>query len=117
MDKTITNKVVPSLINFLNPQKSSTHSPSACSSPLSGLKPSSNVIIRLCSIECDFSYPMTHTTNAKFATDIKAWGNLTNRIWIWNYVTDFANYVMPWPDYHTLIPNTQFFKDNGVTGL
>eukprot|EP00948_MAST-09A_sp_MAST-9A-sp1_P001642 g1642.t1 len=80
-------------------------------------KPEENVIIRLCSIECDFSQPMTSSTNAAFAKDIKNWGQLTNRIWIWNYVTDFQHYVLPWPDYHSIVPNTKFFKDHGVSGI
>ena len=79
--------------------------------------PRPNVIVRLCSIECNFGAPLTDPTNFRFQTDIKSWGQLSNRTWIWNYVTDFANYVQPWPDYFNLAPNTNFYMDNGVRGL
>jgi hypothetical protein len=60
--------------------------------------PRKNVIIRLCSIECNFGAPLSDPSNAKFQTDIINWGKFSQRTWIWNYATDFANYVMPWPD-------------------
>eukprot|EP00658_Telonema_sp_P-2_P045189 TRINITY_DN3310_c0_g1_i3.p1 TRINITY_DN3310_c0_g1~~TRINITY_DN3310_c0_g1_i3.p1 ORF type:complete len:595 (+),score=118.35 TRINITY_DN3310_c0_g1_i3:95-1879(+) len=80
-------------------------------------KPRPNVIIRLCSIECNFGAPLTDASNSKFQTDIRAWGQISNRTWIWNYVTDFAGYVMPWPDYFSLAPNTQFYLNHGVKGI
>ncbi len=79
--------------------------------------PRSNVIVRLCSIECNFGAPLTDPSNSAFQTDIVNWGQISNRTWIWNYVTDFANYVMPWPDYHSLGPNTVFYLKHGVRGI
>lgn len=79
--------------------------------------PRKNVIVRLCSIECNFGAPLSDPSNAKFQTDIVNWGQKSNRTWIWNYVTDFANYVMPWPDYYNLAPNTLFYMKHGVSGI
>ena len=39
-------------------------------------KPRDNVIIRLCSIECNFGAPLTDPSNAPFQTDIVNWGIL-----------------------------------------
>lgn len=80
-------------------------------------KPRSNVIVRLCSIECNFGEPLTDSSNKAFQADMVDWSKVSNRTWIWNYVTDFANYVMPWPDYFSIAPNVRFFLEHGVRGL
>ena len=85
--------------------------------PTSSLQPRPNVIVRLCSIECNFGAPLSDPSNSKFMTDITKWGKKSNRTWIWNYVTDFRAYSMPWPDYYTLGPNTRFYLDHGVRGI
>ncbi|MCW5942377.1 MAG: DUF4838 domain-containing protein [Fimbriimonadaceae bacterium] len=81
------------------------------------LRPRPNVIVRLCSIECDFSKPLTDPANASFAQDIRDWSRLTNRLYVWNYVTDFPNYMMPFPNWDVIGPNQRFFAENGVKGL
>ena len=80
-------------------------------------KPRENVIIRLCSIECNFAVPLTgqladgrllrrvdpavlfafcvvdfciDTKNVKFQTDMSAWSKVSNRTFIWNYITNFG---------------------------
>ena len=52
--------------------------------PTRGLKPRRNVIVRLCSIECDFAHPFTHPNNAPFAKDLADWAGVSNRTYIWN---------------------------------
>lgn len=81
------------------------------------LRPRPNVIVRLCSIECDFSKPLTDPANETFARDIRDWSRLTNRLYVWNYVTDFPNYMMPFPNWDVIGPNQRFFAENGVKGL
>jgi hypothetical protein len=64
--------------------------------------PLSNVIVRLCDIEANFGVPLsdaTDPTNAAFATDLRAWAAISKRLYIWDYVVDFSNTVMPWPNY------------------
>jgi hypothetical protein len=85
--------------------------------PTSSLKPRPNVIVRLCSIECNFGAPLSDPSNSDFLTDITNWGKKSNRTWIWNYVTDFGAYTMPWPDYFNLAPNTRFYLNHGVSGI
>jgi len=85
--------------------------------PTSGLKPRGNVIIRLCSIECDFAHPLTHANNAPFQKDMVDWSKISNRTYIWNYVTNFGHYVAPFPNWHVLVPNLLFFHQHGVKGV
>ncbi|PCI06537.1 MAG: hypothetical protein COB81_00100 [Flavobacteriaceae bacterium] len=77
------------------------------------VKPFSNVLITLCSIECDRSGPITEKCT-DFADDIRAWNNITDNIRIWDYTTQFTNFLAPFPNMHTLKPNIVFLSDNNA---
>lgn len=92
------------------------------------VRPRSNVIVRLCSIECCFSHPLescgekmllkrSRGTGATFVEDLQAWGRICKRVYIWDYVTNFANYVLPFPNFGVLGPNVRLFARNQVKGL
>jgi len=81
------------------------------------VRPLPNVIVRLCSIECDFGTPLTSENNKTFAEDIKGWSKMCDRLYIWDYTTDFAHYIMPFPNLRVLGDNVRFFVANGVKGL
>ncbi|HSV74377.1 MAG TPA: DUF4838 domain-containing protein [Chthonomonadales bacterium] len=85
--------------------------------PTRSLRPAPNVIVRLCSIECNFAEPLEHPSNAAFADDIRGWNRVSDRLYVWDYVTNFAHYVMPHPNYFVLGPNVRFFHRHGVKGL
>ncbi len=74
-------------------------------------KPADNVLITLCSIECDRSAPITEKCTP-FAEDLRGWKKLTSHIRIWDYTTQFTNFLAPFPNIYTLRPNIQFFRDN-----
>ncbi|MBU0610020.1 MAG: DUF4838 domain-containing protein [Armatimonadetes bacterium] len=81
------------------------------------VKPLPNVIVRLCSIECNFAEPLTGETNRTFADDIRGWNQVCDRLYIWDYTTNFGHYIMPHPNQRVLGPNIRFFVDNGVKGI
>lgn len=81
------------------------------------LKPRPNVIVRLCSIECNFAAPLNDPSNASFATDLRDWSKICNRLYIWDYVTDFGHYVQPHPNWFVLGPNLRFFQEHHVHGV
>ena len=88
--------------------------------PPKTIRPRPNVIVRLCSIECCFAHPLASDEcpeNRKFRDDIIGWSKLTNRLYIWDYVTNFAHYIMPFPNFDTLGANVKFFTDHGVVGI
>ena len=76
-------------------------------------QPASNVLITLCSIECDRSGPIEEKCS-DFAADLIGWGKLTDNIRIWDYTTQFTNFLAPFPNLHTLKPNIELFKNNGA---
>jgi hypothetical protein len=52
-----------------------------------------------------------------FVKDMKDWSSLTHNIYMWDYVVQFENFLCPFPNFHTLQPNVQFFSDHGVDML
>ena len=81
-------------------------------------KPRPNVIITLCSIECCFIHPLgSDEFNRTFADDIRGWNRLCNRLWIWDYVINYAHSICPFPNLQVLKPNINFFINNGVKGI
>ena len=80
-------------------------------------RPRHNVIVRLCSIECSFSKPLSDERNKEFRDDIIGWSKICSRLYIWDYTTNFRHYVMPHPNLRVLGPNVKFFADHNVKGL
>ncbi len=82
--------------------------------------PRDNVIVRLCSIECRFSTPLDSGVvpeNDKFVEDIKTWSEICNNLFIWDYTTNYANYLTPFADFDIIQRNLQFFAENNVIGV
>ena len=77
------------------------------------IQPEPNVLITLCSIECDRSAPIEDKCQ-DFTQDLIAWGEKTNNIRIWDYTTQFTNFLAPFPNLHTLHPNIELFVKNNA---
>ncbi|MGZ3853691.1 MAG: DUF4838 domain-containing protein, partial [Flavisolibacter sp.] len=78
-------------------------------------KPAPNVMITLCTIELNRSLPIeTDPSSVSFKNDIVGWSKICNNIMLWDYEIQFTNYLCPFPLFHTLQPNIQFFTKYGV---
>ncbi len=91
-------------------------------------RPRHNVSVRLCSIECCFVHPLRTCRSddpdapnidlsQPFAEDLIGWGKICNRLYIWDYVTNFSHFWMPHPNFKVLADNVRFFAENGVKGV
>ena len=88
--------------------------------PPVGIVPEDNVIIRLCSIECCFSHTFDDPnckTNVEFMKDLLGWSAICDRIYIWDYSTNYCNYVGLFPNFGVLQRNMQLFAENHVKGV
>ncbi len=84
------------------------------------VKPLPNVIVRICSIECCFAHPLNDEKceeNAAFHQDILDWQKICNRIYVWDYTTNYSNYNGPFPDFGVLDKNMKFYVENNVKGM
>ncbi len=80
-------------------------------------KPRDNVIVQLCSIECSFCKPLADERNKAFRDDIVGWAPMSQRLYIWDYTTNFRHHIMPHPNLRVLGPNVKFFADHNVKGI
>ncbi len=77
--------------------------------------PAPNVNIMFCSIECNRSMPLaTDPRSAAFVKDLGDWSRLTHNIFMWDYVVQFRTYLCPFPNFHTIQPNIQLFREHGI---
>ena len=85
--------------------------------PPKTIKPRHNVLIRLCTIECSYLQPLDGEQNRKFAADIEGWSKLARHLFIWDYTTNYNDYLGPHPNLRVLAPNVRYFIRHGVVGL
>lgn len=82
------------------------------------VRPRRNVLIRLCSIECSYAQPLgTGPQNEKFRTDMEQWSAIAPQLYVWNYVTNFANFLLPHPNLRSLDDDIRFFVKHKTVGL
>lgn len=85
--------------------------------PPRNIRPEKNVLIRLCSIEADFTHPLASASNKSFCDDLYAWKSIADNLFIWNYVTNFTNYLIPHPNMLPLADDLRLFAENNVVGV
>jgi hypothetical protein len=88
--------------------------------PPTGIAPRRNVRVRLCPIACCEAHPYESCTaepNRAFVKNLAAWAKLTDALYIWHYNTNFANYLMPFPDFDEFPAEARLYKRSGVKGI
>ena len=97
--------------------------------PPVGIVPRENVCIRVCSIRVCFMHPMTEcpdvagpngiqwTRTKEFLPDLLAWGKICDRIYVWDYTTNFAYYIAPFSNFGAIRENMRFYHENGARGM
>lgn len=81
-------------------------------------KPAANVYILLSSIDAFRSKPLPEEPSAAdFRKMMKEWNSVSSNLFIWDYTTQFTNYLAPFPYIDCLQPNFNYFKENGVKGV
>lgn len=87
--------------------------------PPATMKPRDNVMIALSSTECDFGHPLAtgqDEQSTAFRKDMEGWAQRTKRLYIWDYSTNFGEYLMPFPNLDVLTPNIKYYADKHATG-
>ena len=85
-----------------------------------GITPRKNVRIRLCPIAVCEAHPYetcADKNNVEFIRNLRDWSKVTDHLYIWHYNTDFAHYLMPFPDFNQFPDSTRLYKRSGVVGV
>lgn len=85
--------------------------------PPVNIKPRSNVFIQLTDIGCCFSHSFSAEENAAFRKDLEGWSRITNNIFVWDYVTNFFHYLLPYPNVKAINENYKLLAKYHVNGV
>ena len=82
--------------------------------------PKDNVMIQLCSIECDLLHAFNdkdNEMNKPFADDLAEWGKVCENLWIWDYMVNYNCYGLPVPNLRSIGKKIKYYKDNNIKGV
>ncbi len=80
-------------------------------------KPRHNVMVRMCTGGCSSHAIDECERNGGTRSWIEGWEKICERLYIWDYTTDFAQYLVPYPNLPTHRRNAKFFADHNVKGV
>lgn len=83
-------------------------------------KPLPNVAVRLCSIRCHFTHPISDDACERTATfnhDLIEWSKICNNIYIWDYSTNYRYCIPTYANLRVIRENMRFFADHNVKGM
>lgn len=86
--------------------------------PPKTIRPRPNVTIRM----CHYEYCQAHAIGQcddhdVFVERLKGWSKITDSITIWDYYTNFCHYLMPFPNFESVIHHPRFYADHNCIGL
>lgn len=86
--------------------------------PPKTLRPRPNVTIRMCHYEyCEAHAIGQCDDHAVFVERLEGWSKITDSITIWDYYTDFRHYLIPYPNFESVINHPRFYAEHHCIGL
>lgn len=81
-------------------------------------KPLPNVYVMLSTIDAYRTQPLqTEPSAAAFRRSLEGWEKLTHNLFVWDYTTEFTNYLAPFPDLFVLGDNIKYYAAHHVKGV
>lgn len=86
-------------------------------------RPAKNVVVRLCDIECGMNIPLadspeSYRQNRAFLQDLEDWSRIARgKLYVWDYVADFRQYMLPRANLRALVSNIRLFAASGAVGI
>lgn len=88
--------------------------------PPTGLSVGENVVIRLCAMNTCSLHALDDPAcppNAAFDADFTGWSKLTDRLYLWDYSTNFQYYYALYPNITSLQGRYRYFRDRGAIAV
>lgn len=81
-------------------------------------RPLANVTVFLSSVDIYRNEPVSvEKSAAGFRRNLDGWLNNTPNVFVWDYYTQFTNYLAPFPDLLNAAPNVDYYNEKQVTGV
>ncbi|NNM86367.1 MAG: DUF4838 domain-containing protein [Phycisphaerales bacterium] len=83
------------------------------------IRPASNVLVCLAPIHMDNGHPLaTAPANREALENLLGWDKVApGHLQVWYYITNFANYLQPFPDWDGLGADMAYYHTHGVSGM
>ncbi|MCL5103186.1 MAG: DUF4838 domain-containing protein [Armatimonadetes bacterium] len=86
--------------------------------PSKHIRPRPNVAIQLCTDRHSYPHPFRFVTETdEFQKALKDWAATGVSIYVWDYVINFANYSVPFPNMSVVTDNIRFYIDHNAKGV
>ena len=85
--------------------------------PPKTIRPGKNVLIRLAPIWSDYGHPLNSEWNTETRDNLLGWAKIAPKLFVWNYITNFDNYMVTHPNWQGLSSDLRFFASNNVQGV
>jgi hypothetical protein len=82
--------------------------------PPATIKPRDNLIIYFAPMRGSEALPLAK--DAYHYSAFKKWQSLAKEMWVWDYTTNFRNYILPHPCIRRLGEDIKFYAHNHITG-
>jgi hypothetical protein len=88
--------------------------------PPKTIRPRHNVIVQLCTFECDFSRTLDNPAsdaNAAFLRDLRGWQEFDTNLLFYDYPNNCDYLPRPYPNFHVVGPYIRTFAESGGIGV
>ncbi|KAA0006622.1 MAG: DUF4838 domain-containing protein [Thermoplasmata archaeon] len=68
------------------------------------------VMIELAPIDANFGYSYNDTHNSMIYSAFNGWSEMASSLAIWDYITNFQNYLQPWPNIYAMCQNIKYLS-------
>ena len=94
------------------------------STPPTGIEFPDNVMIKWCVMAAygrnDFGAPLSEKKSAvaeQEYNELVGWSKLTDKIYVWDYITNYFYYMIPFPCLDAMAGNIKLYKESSVQGV
>jgi hypothetical protein len=86
--------------------------------PPGKVKAHPNVRVRIAPICACQAHPYQKCPHNRFVVDnLRGWARVTNQLYVWHYIVNFNQYLMPFPNLDELSEDLAMYHRNSVVGL
>lgn len=85
--------------------------------PPATIKPLPNVLIMLCTTYDERRIPYYQQVFKDFDNHFKNWSAITSKLFIWDYIVQFANSMSPFPNLYAMQTHVKYFGSKNVADI
>ena len=82
--------------------------------PPASVRPRDNVLVYMAALDRDHKLSFGELVEGEY---VKRWCELAKQVWVWDYDTNFRNYIKPHPNHLDMARTIRFCRDAGTQGM